>query len=110
MICAIDISGCLSFKIETRAFNSDRMVEWCSQSLPLILNGQRRAIVIDNASFHHSDALVNCIQSHGSVVYFLPPCSPQLNPIEEFLAIVKRRIRSIFPRPQTSDDLKKNML
>ena len=85
------------------------MVEWCSQSLLLILNGQSRVIVMDNVSFHHSDAVVNCIQLDRRILYFLPPYSPQLNPIKEFFALVKRRVRSIFPRSQTSDDLKKRV-
>ena len=109
MICAINIGSCLSFKIETGAFNSNRMVEWCSQLLLPILNGQRRAIIMDIVSFHHSDAVVSCIQSDESFVYFLPPYSQQLNPIEKFFALVKRRVRSIFPRPQTFNDLKKHV-
>ena len=109
MICAIDVGSFLSLKIEMGAFNSDRMVEWCNQSLLPILNGERKVIVMDNASFHHSDAVVNCIQLDGSAAYFLPPNSPQINLMEKFLALVKRRVRSIFPRPQTSDDLKKHV-
>ena len=69
MICTVNIGGCLSFKIETGSFNSNKMIEWCTQSLLPILNEKRRAIVMDNASFHHSDAVVSCIQLDESIVY-----------------------------------------
>ena len=39
-------------------------------------------IVMDNAAFHKNEALLNIIKSRGHIVEFLPPYSPDLNPIE----------------------------
>ncbi len=39
-------------------------------------------IVMDNASFHKNEALIRLIKSRGHIVEFLPPYSPDLNPIE----------------------------
>lgn len=39
-------------------------------------------IVMDNAAFHKSEATLNLIRSHGHIIEFLPPYSPDLNNIE----------------------------
>lgn len=39
-------------------------------------------IVMDNASFHKNEALLQEIRRSGHIIEFLPPYSPDLNPIE----------------------------
>lgn len=46
-------------------------------------------VVMDNASFHKSKRTKELIESAGCKVIFLPPYSPDLNPIEKFWAIMK---------------------
>jgi transposase len=48
----------------------------------------RSVLVMDNASFHHSDA--------GVVLRYLPPYSPDLNPIEECFRELKTYIRQVW--------------
>ena len=48
----------------------------------------RSVVIMDNASIHHS-SVVNTIQSTGALVQFLPPYSPDMNPIEMAFAEVK---------------------
>ena len=50
-------------------------------------------VVMDNASFHKSKKTIDLIESVGCKVVFLPPYSPDLNPIEKFWANMKRWIR-----------------
>jgi len=38
-------------------------------------------IILDNASIHHVDCVVDTIQSVGALVRFLPPYSPDMNPL-----------------------------
>lgn len=52
-------------------------------------------LVIDNASFHKSQRVVDLIEAAGCKVLFLPPYSPDLNPIEHWWSAVKTRIRSV---------------
>ena len=40
-------------------------------------------VVLDNASIHHVSSVVDAIHNTGALVHFLPPYSPDLNPIEE---------------------------
>ena len=51
-------------------------------------------VVMDNAAFHKSEKTKELIESVGCKLIFLPPYSPDLNPIEKFWANMKRWIRS----------------
>lgn len=48
--------------------------------------------IMDNASFHRKQALINIAQRYGVSILFLPPYSPQFNPIEHSWANFKRWI------------------
>jgi hypothetical protein len=50
-------------------------------------------IVMDNASIHKSNPMKRMIESRGFHVMYLPPYSPELNPIEQFWAIVKGKLK-----------------
>lgn len=50
-------------------------------------------IVMDNATFHRSQKTRELIESVGCKLIFLPPYSPDLNPIERFWANMKRWIK-----------------
>ena len=52
-------------------------------------------IILDNASFHRKTILPGLALNHGSTVLFLPPYSPNLNPIEFRWAWLKRKLREI---------------
>jgi len=43
--------------------------------------------VMDNAAFHRSQKTKDLIESVGCKVIFLPPYSPDLNPIEKFWSL-----------------------
>ena len=51
-------------------------------------------IVLDNASFHNKSRLSTLISYSNKKIIFLPPYSPDLNPIEKFWAILKSFLRS----------------
>ena len=50
-------------------------------------------VVMDNTAFHKSNKIRELIQSVGCEVIFLPLYSPNLNPIEKFLANMNRWIK-----------------
>lgn len=52
-----------------------------------------QCVVMDNASFHKSQRTKELIESVGCKIIFLPPYSPDLNPIEKFWANMKRWIK-----------------
>ena len=50
-------------------------------------------VVIDNASFHKSLKIRELIENAGCQLIFLPPYSPDLNPIEHYWHKIKTMIR-----------------
>lgn len=65
--------------------------------LPILLpfdgDNPRSVVVLDNAAIHHIEAVTELISSTGALVRFLPPYSPDLNPIEEAFSKVKAYLR-----------------
>jgi transposase len=53
-----------------------------------------QVVVMDNASFHKSQKTRELMKSVGCTLIFLPPYSPDLNPIEKFWANMKRWIKN----------------
>jgi len=51
--------------------------------------------VLDNATFHRKARLVELAARKGCKIIFLPPYSPDLNPIEKRWAWLKQELRDI---------------
>lgn len=67
--------------------------------IPELKVGQ--VVILDNASFHKSQTSLEMIRQAGCEVLFLPPYSPDLNPIEIFWANFKRRVKEILNQCST---------
>ena len=50
-------------------------------------------LALDNASIHKSKLMVRKIENRGCRAVHLPPYSPELNPIEQFWAIIKGKMK-----------------
>jgi transposase len=55
-------------------------------------------VVLDNLSSHKSDAVKAAIESAGATLMFLPPYSPDLNPIELMFSKLKTLLRKAAER------------
>jgi transposase len=53
--------------------------------------------VMDNASFHHGERIQQMCDAAGVKLLYLPPYSPDLNPIEEQFAELKAFVKKSFP-------------
>jgi transposase len=75
---------------ETRVFFIEEMLA------PTLKRGDW--VVMDNCPIHKVDEIEDVIEAHGAGVLFLPPYSPDLNPIEYSWSKVKTRLRALKPR------------
>ena len=72
--------------------NTKLIETWVEQFLIKELKAGQ-VVIMDNAAFHKSQKTKDLIESVGCKLIFLPPYSPDLNPIEKFWANMKRWIK-----------------
>ncbi len=72
--------------------NGERFLAWVTQALvPTLKPGD--IVIMDNLSSHKSAAVRKTLRGAGARLFFLPPYSPDLNPIEQAFAKLKRLLR-----------------
>ncbi len=75
------------------AIDGDMFVAFCEQVLtPTLREGD--VVVMDNLSSHKVAGVRHAIRSAGASVVYLPPYSPDLNPIELAFSKLKQSLRS----------------
>ena len=55
-------------------------------------------VVLDNLSSHKSSAAIAAVEAAGAKMIYLPPYSPDLNPIENVFSKIKQLVRGLRPR------------
>lgn len=77
--------------------NAARFVTWLTTTLlPKLRRGD--VLVMDNLRAHHDARVRPACQARGVEVLYLPPYSPDLNPIEAGWALQKQYVRKHAPR------------
>ena len=63
------------------------------QMLPFDGQNPHSILVLDNCTIHHISEVREVLQNSGIVTLFLPPYSPDLNPLEEAFSYVKQYLK-----------------
>ena len=95
-IAAITSSGVLAFEIISDTVNGDCFFYYLRGSLiPNMMSfpNPRSILILDNCAIHHVEEVKDLLAQSGIVAMFLPPYSPDLNPIEEAFSYVKAYLR-----------------
>jgi transposase len=80
----------------TRSMNGEYFEMWVKDHLlPAVDAGS--TIIMDNASFHRKSKLEEICKTAEISLLFLPPYSPDYNPIEKSWANMKRELRDTAP-------------
>lgn len=89
IIAGLNLNKPIAPMVFNGSCNTSLFENWLEQFLIKELKpGQ--VVVMDNAAFHRSEKTKGLIESVGCKLIFLPPYSPDLNPIEKFWANMKR--------------------
>ncbi len=92
LICAIDSGGVKPSMSVEGAVNAKAFEAYVERFLiPTLKRGQ--IVVMDNLSVHKSRRVERLVEDAGCELLFLPPYSPDLNPIEEAFSKVKGILR-----------------
>ena len=84
----------LTLSMFTTSINTEIFTAWVKQDLiPKLPNNS--VLIMDNASFHKGEEMLQIIESAGHEILYLPPYSPDLNPIEKKWAQAKKIRRRV---------------
>jgi transposase len=79
------------------AINGQRFLAWVEQFLvPTLAPGD--VVILDNLSSHKIAGIREAIEAAGAKLLYLPPYSPDLNPIEQVFAKLKGLLRDAAER------------
>jgi transposase len=55
--------------------------------------GPQSILVMDNAPVHHGGRVEQICAAAGVLLIYLPPYSPDMNPIEKFFSVLKSQLK-----------------
>jgi transposase len=55
--------------------------------------GPNSILVMDNAPIHHGGRIEQICVAAGVLLFYLPPYSPDMNPIEKFFSVLKSQLK-----------------
>lgn len=98
-IAAMTVTGIQALKVVKGAVDGDVFIDFIQRDLlPTLMpfNGinHNSIIIMDNCTIHHVSQVETIITDVGALVHYLPPYSPDLNPIEECFSKVKTCLKT----------------
>ena len=96
ILAALDYTGFMSWKCTAGTFSRRGFNNAFSEKVVPFLNPwplPRSIVIMDNAKIHMFQELENAVHQCGARLIYLPPYSPELNPIEVCFGKLKRWIQ-----------------
>lgn len=113
LLPAITVDGMLDLLVYTGHTDLVGFTNWFRTALLPKMNpfpGPNSILVMDNASWHHDPEILRLAHKHGVLLWYLPPYSPEFNPIEAFFsdlkAFFRRKYRECGGDALSQDDFK----
>jgi transposase len=96
-VCGLRLRGVVAPKAYDRAMNAETFEAWLEQHLlPTLEEGD--IVVLDNLKAHKSPRVAETLARKGCTVRYLPPYSPDFNPIENAYSKLKSALRKLAER------------
>ena len=106
LLYAINQTGIVAFGLKKGAYNASDFADFISNELKDKLDeGRNYHLIMDNCRIHKTKEVHEAVIGTNMNFRFLPPYSPQLNPIEEYFGVLKSKYKSIDHKPKTSNEL-----
>ena len=97
LVAGIRLRGLVAAKTYDRPINAALFEEWVENCLvPTLSKGD--VVVMDNLSAHKRPRVEEMIEAVGAELRYLPPYSPDMNPIEKAFSKLKAHLRKIAER------------
>jgi transposase len=97
MVAAVRLKGSRAPWLFGGAMNGELFLAWVKQGLvPCLKRGD--VVIMDNLSTHKVAGVREAIEEAGARLEYLPPYSPDFNPIENLWSKVKQGLKSRAPR------------
>ncbi len=101
LIAALGLEGIRCSTVVDGAVNGDVFEAFTELVLvPELRSGD--VVIMDNLSSHKRQRTRDLIESTGADLVFLPPYSPDLNPIEMVFSKIKQKLRTLACRTQAA--------
>lgn len=86
ILMAMTEKSILDFNISNSAYNSATFITFLEK---LCLKNPNKVIVCDNVAFHKTKTVLEVVKKYNCSMLFLPPYSPNMNPIENIFSKLK---------------------
>jgi transposase len=96
-IAAVRLSGACAPCLFEGAMDGEMFLAWVRQGLAPTLQ-KDDLVILDNLATHKVAGVREAIEAAGARLRYLPPYSPDFNPIENMWSKIKQRLRGLAPR------------
>ena len=93
---AINVNKIVYYEIHQTNVNTTIFIDFMKKLNTLF---QNKYFLMDNVSFHKNATCKTLLEKNNNQILYIPPYSPQFNPIEEVFSTIKSFIR------QNTDDI-----
>jgi transposase len=99
LIAGVRLDGACAPWLFDGAMDGEMFLAWVGQGLvPVLQTGD--LVIMDNLATHKVAGVREAIEAAGARLLYLPPYSPDFNPIENMWSKIKQVLRSLSPRTQ----------
>ena len=93
----LTLSGICAPMLLDGPMDGEAFLAWCEQMLAPVLRPDD-VVIMDNLPAHKVAGVRQAIEAPGAILIYLPPYSPDLNPIENAFAKLKAHVRKAAAR------------
>jgi transposase len=99
LISGVRLTGPCAPWLFEGAMNGEMFLAWVREGLVPTLQ-KDDLVILDNLATHKVQGVREAIEAAGARLLYLPPYSPDFNPIENMWSKIKQILRSLAPRTQ----------